>query len=59
MCEHFEGVLKVMGMLKSLVMKVPELASQSRNVGMFPARGHFAQTPLVVMVSCELLWLLW
>ena len=35
MCEHFEGVLKVMGLLKALVMKVPDLASESKNVGMF------------------------
>ena len=39
MCEHFEGVLKVMGLLKALVMKVPQLASESRTVGMFGAIG--------------------
>ena len=45
MCEHFEGVLKVMGMLKALVMKVPELASESRTVGMFPALGASCANP--------------
>ena len=51
-CEHFEGVLKVMGMLKSLVMKVPELASQSRNVGLIAALLETEELSVSIYSSC-------
>ena len=42
-CEHFEGVLKMMHLLTSLVAKLPNLSSEAKNTGMC---ASFASRPL-------------
>lgn len=51
-CEHFEGVLKVMGLLKSLVMKVPELASESKSIGLIAALPGTEELSASIYTSC-------
>ena len=39
-CEHFEGVLKMMHLLTSLVAKLPNLSSEAKNTGMCATLIH-------------------
>ena len=39
-CEHFEGVLKMMHLLTSLVAKLPNLSSEAKNTGTCASFAH-------------------
>ena len=52
MCEHFEGILKIVSLMKQLLSKVPGVDNQLRTSGILPLLPDAEQLGSALHTSC-------